>query len=219
MKARAILVKRAILRTNPRTKIFIFPLVVKSSMQVSSSVKAALTHVWTSFIWSSNWGPFREWFSSVIDLWSSYTESLTTSTHSIRAAVSPGFKARFLVRFLSIFDVDCVVLKVTRRAVMARSLGLVLISVAYFARVLLHKFGYNVVSHDFLMYSDVGRLVGGLMAKHETLKIVMAKRKMHRTSRLWERGRVIFILFFLWGNVKWVLFGGSGDGGLRRFRI
>lgn len=90
------------------------------SMQVSSLIKAALTQVCIFLIFISKSGPCRS-FIAAFDWWSSSTESLMVSKQSATAIASPGSLDNFKARF----EVYCAPFRLTDKAALASSLGLV----------------------------------------------------------------------------------------------
>ena len=143
IKARALLVMWATFKIFPLTVALIFPLMAgpwNPSVQVLSSVKAALTQVCTSFI---VWSKF-EFLSpdiSLIDFRISSTESCSSSTQSFMEETSLGFNPWLLESIEISEEVDFADWRVKLRAVSVRSTGFVCMKLAYFERELKQSLG------------------------------------------------------------------------------
>lgn len=136
IKAKALLVNWAVCTILSLTAVFKVPFIASPSnpsVQVLSSVKAALTQVCTSLIIILKLD-FLAWLISLMDFLSSYTASLNSSTQSFMADTSLGFKPWLRERLDILAEVDLADDSVTLRAALARSLGLVWIVLEWIER-------------------------------------------------------------------------------------
>ncbi|EYU24973.1 hypothetical protein MIMGU_mgv1a015918mg [Erythranthe guttata] len=141
MRAKALLVICATLTILVRTAVLAAPFMnfpAKPSMQVSSSVKAALTQVWMSLIIIAKFDPppppLISWFISAMDFLSSSTESLSSSTQSRMAPASRRVIPAARESVAMSAEVERAESRLTERAAWARSFGSFLMAVAWLER-------------------------------------------------------------------------------------
>lgn len=179
-RARALLVTCATFVKRARIEDLIRPFKArpaKPSMQVPSSVSAALTQVCRLLMCHVKSGPLARpmFLSSLTDLLSLSTLSLTSSRQSLRAEYSLGFSPRNFVSFATNAFVDWALSTLTVSAVVTSCFGLLLIEAAYVDSEFTHTAGYVVALHELLM-----KFAAGLAAAAEALGVETYRREREK---------------------------------------